>query len=347
MATRRPRVRTIGALIANGRHMHNRRNKGKAYRLGKGLVRKNRRNRRNKGVAFRLGKGLVRTNRRNGKSKRSMPKLAFARMNRRNRRNGTRKGQYRKTARRAYMNRRNRGFRLRSRRNGKHSHMGRYTYRGMRHNRRNGGVVGAIVDPVAKAVRPIPVVGGSLAKSILYAPTALGAFVGAEAGLQASALYAMLPTSGFLAPVGDFLKGLSVPGHFALVGFVGGGVVATLATKIGTPGIRRAAQAFGLAFTSGAWGVAWYELRKAQALAAAGIPDAVEQAGQASGEPTGALGAVMVGATPGLGAVMIGADTVMGGMHHSMGGAHQHSMGGMGPAYTVGPQGYGAVIVGG
>lgn len=336
MATHRPRVRTIGALIANGRkrrkkRRRRRRNKGRsryAYRMGKGFVRKNRRKkrkrrkkrRRNRGRAYRLGKGFVRNRgrkrrRRKGRKRKNRSRRKMARYSYKRRKNRSHKRRGRKR------NRRSKG---RTRKRGRRSWGRKRRYK----RRKNTATA---LGRAKQMARKLPLVGGPLAQAVGFVPAGLFAFVGAEAGLQGSAMLAQMGSN----PVTDFLRGLSIPQYFALVGFVGGGLAATVASMLGLAkmrGLGLATSAVGLAFTSGAWGAAWYEYRKSQALAAAGSPDAVDQAGTASGEPTAGLGAVMIGANP-LGAVMVG------------------DMSGMGPAYTVGPQGYGsglgAVLVGG
>ena len=325
---RRPRIRArrFGAVLVNPRRRKKSRKAGKrrnpkAWRLGKGFVKKNSRRRKSRRHKknprkWRLGKGFLKNSRRRKR------KFKFKKHRRRN---GKKYGAKRfgfKAKKGAYLSngkkRRGKKRRIKVKFKKHRRHYGR---------RRNpakilGKLAGTtqktlsrLTSPLARVAGKIPLVGSPLARSILIVPTVAFGALGGEIPLQASKGLAMIDSDMF--PI-SFLKGLSEEQYVALIGVLSGGVLGGLVNK-----------SVGLAVASGAVGAAWYTYRRKQALADAGTPDVVEELSASAGEgSTAGLGAVLLGGSS-LGAVAVGGSSL-----------------GMGPAYTVGPQGYGAVVVG-
>jgi len=156
---------------------------------------------------------------------------------RRRRRNGTKKGQYRKTARRAYMGlpkRDSKGRFVRTRRNGTKKGMRRKTARRAYMKKRKNTAFGALalrtnprtgiapVDALASAVDKIPVIGKPVAPYV--GPLAVGAASGAGVFYLTSLIDDQLPE-------------WAQPYSYSLAGVLG--AVATLMVPVGSTSARR------------------------------------------------------------------------------------------------------------
>lgn len=178
----------------------------------------------------------------------------------------------------------------------------------------------------------IPVIGGPLSVAAGVLPyAAVGAPLGVELPMQAAAAVAKWEQ----AP--EFLK-MSEPWWFWIAG-LGSATLAHYALKMA--GFDKATcEKAAIAVGSAAFGAGYYTMRYGQKVGATPAEAASGQAGVQG------LGAVVLGAPyilgQGMGAVEIGQQPY---------GAVAIGGYGMGPAYTVGPQGYGspmgAVMVGG
>ncbi len=185
-----------------------------------------------------------------------------------------------------------------------------------------GNPMGGFMAPVQKFLKRIPVIGKTSAGALgLATASAIPAIAGTELAIRFSPMWAsvQLPEAlSFAQPAMNVLKGW---GYLPFAGSV-------LGTLIGTfvPGVGRDV---GIAMAAAGWGAGWYQMRQAQLAAAVGIstPD---------GATVDGLGALVMAGTGEYGAVSIDLGAVT--MDY-----------GMGPAYSVGPQGYGglgAVMIG-
>lgn len=342
MAFRRRSVRTVGAVIVNprgrksrGRGRKGRRSNGRrrtrrntSYRvLGNGRKsrkgRKSRRRsngRRRPAARRRRSNGRRRTSARRGyrRNKGGRPKhrARAAKLSRiKGKWHKARPPAKRAKPRRGYVfnGRKRRSAPRVMRRNSRHGR--RYARKGYRRNGMLGGLAGML--------KKIPVLGPLLAPLAGFGPIAALGALAVEIPIQASAFVASQEW------IPEWAKG-----DLAYYAILGAGL--GLAAKKFAPSALGSKDDVALAVTAATWGAGYHAWRTKMMANAAGIATADQQA--AGGEA----------GVKGLGA-LVQAYNGMGGGGYGQIGVDYSGMG-MGPAYTVGPQGYGglsAVIVGG
>ncbi len=175
-----------------------------------------------------------------------------------------------------------------------------------------------MIANLQRTLKGIPLIGGPLATMAGFLPYAAFGAIGVELPIQGSA---MIMAQEW---VPQALKD-SQSTYFAVVGTF----TALLVSQF-LPGSAQMKKEAAIAIASGSYGAAYFIWRQKQLANAAGIatPEQIAAGGE---EGTSGLGAlVMSSKGGGYGALTVGGQSL-----------------GMGPAYTVGPQGYGAVVVGG